>query len=421
MKTFVLFLTISIIFISNITNSQWFNSYTFSPAQSLQVIRFYNQNTGYCTAPVYGGYNNIHKTTNAGVNWTDQTAGYTGTRFMAMWIISPDTVYIAGNYGIIIKTVNGGTNWTTLTTIDSTAQYWGLQFVNSNTGYVAGAYGHVLKTTNAGVNWTTNYNASNQNLLSYIYFINENTGYISGSVIILKTTNAGTNWVQQSAAFVNFEDLNQIQFFDDQTGYGVSSAYRFFKTTNGGTTWTISNAGTNTLMGEYFINTNTGYAVGWNGAILYTSDAGSNWATQASGLTDILTSIWFTNSSTGYITTWYAHVLKTTNGGMTFVNKISSEVPKEYQLYQNYPNPFNPSTKIKFTLPLSKGAGGMDNVVLLSLYDITGKQVAELVNETLSPGSYEITFNANGLSSGSYFYKLRAGDFEQTKRMILLK
>lgn len=397
----------------------WFVQTTFTPAQSLQVIRFYDANTGYCTAPLYNSSTyNIHKTTNAGQNWTDQNSTYTSMRFMAMSIVSPDTVYISGNNGIIIKTVNGGVNWMTLPTNDS-VQLWGLQFVNPNTGFAAGSYGHILKTTNAGANWTINYLLPNQNLLSYIYFTSENTGYISGSAIIIKTTNAGTSWTQLTASFQNFEDLNQIQFLNDQTGYGVTSQNRFFKTTDAGATWSISTAGTNSLFAEYFINVNTGYTCGFNGTILYTTDAGSSWATQVSGLTDILTSVWFTNSLTGYITTWYGHVLKTTNGGITFVHRTGDQVPQDYRLYQNYPNPFNPVTKIKFDVP--SNVKRETSNVRLGVFNLLGELVEFLVNDELVPGSYEVSFDASRLPSGVYFYRLSAGDYSDTKRMVLVK
>jgi photosystem II stability/assembly factor-like uncharacterized protein len=339
-------------------------------------------------------------------------------RFMSMWCISADTVYIGGNNGLIIKTVNGGQNWVTLQTNDS-IQFWGLQFVNSYTGYAAGSYGHILKTTNAGTNWTLNYIIPAQNLLSYIFFRNENIGYISGSAIIIKTTNAGANWTPLSTVFQNFEDMNQIQFIDDQTGYGVTSQNRFFKTTNAGANWTISTAGSNALMAEYFVNVNTGYACGWNGSIIYTTDAGANWSEQISGLTDILTSIYFTSSLTGYISTWYGKVLKTTNGGVTFVQKLGNEVPVKYTLSQNYPNPFNPSTKIKFEIPANSNQKVIH--VKLKIYDIRGKQVAVPVNDDLQPGNYEVVFNANSISSGVYIYTLSTGDFTETRRMVLLK
>ncbi len=89
-------------------------------------------------------------------------------------------------------------------------------------------------------------------------------------------------------------------------------------------------------------------------------------------------------------------------------------------LEQNYPNPFNPSTKIKFTIPvtLSEVEGSL---VTLKVYDVLGNEVTTLVNEELSAGEYELDFNATNLTSGIYFYRLKSEDFIQTKKMILLK
>jgi uncharacterized lipoprotein YddW (UPF0748 family) len=95
--------------------------------------------------------------------------------------------------------------------------------------------------------------------------------------------------------------------------------------------------------------------------------------------------------------------------------------PTEFVLEQNYPNPFNPSTKIRYTIPnvtLSEVEGSR---VQIKLYDVLGKEVATLVNEEKPAGSYEVDFDANGLSSGVYFYQLRSGDFVQTNKMVLLR
>jgi protocatechuate 3,4-dioxygenase beta subunit len=94
--------------------------------------------------------------------------------------------------------------------------------------------------------------------------------------------------------------------------------------------------------------------------------------------------------------------------------KESENNPGGYRLEQNYPNPFNPSTKIKYTI-----AKGTD--VKLSVFDTSGKEVQSLINKYQPSGSYEVTFNAEELSSGFYFYKLIAGNFNQTKEMLLLK
>ena len=96
--------------------------------------------------------------------------------------------------------------------------------------------------------------------------------------------------------------------------------------------------------------------------------------------------------------------------------KVNSNVPAEYLLEQNYPNPFNPETIINFQL-------SMFNMVKLSVYDISGKEVAILINEELQPGVYEYKFNGAGLASGMYFYRLSAGggEFSDTKKMLLIK
>jgi|GEM_PF-410234 len=105
------------------------------------------------------------------------------------------------------------------------------------------------------------------------------------------------------------------------------------------------------------------------------------------------------------------------------VKKVEEVTASKYELFQNYPNPFNPTTKIKFKIPssdgysLSRGVG----LVTLKVFDITGREVRTLINESLSPGTYEVTFDGSGLSSGMYFYQLRAGDFIATKKFVLLK
>jgi hypothetical protein len=95
--------------------------------------------------------------------------------------------------------------------------------------------------------------------------------------------------------------------------------------------------------------------------------------------------------------------------------KVTGEsVPIKFALEQNYPNPFNPRTNIEFRIPNFE-------FVSLKVYDLLGKEVATLVNEEMDAGSYEIEFNPKGLSSGIYFYKLQAGSFVATKKMILLR
>ena len=92
----------------------------------------------------------------------------------------------------------------------------------------------------------------------------------------------------------------------------------------------------------------------------------------------------------------------------------TNSIPMEYSLEQNYPNPFNPSTTIKFALPVEEN-------VVINVSDITGKQVAELLNQKMQAGYHEIKFDGSNLSSGVYFYKITTSGFTDVKKMILVK
>jgi len=90
------------------------------------------------------------------------------------------------------------------------------------------------------------------------------------------------------------------------------------------------------------------------------------------------------------------------------------EVPKGYRLEQNYPNPFNPETTIQFSLPAS-------GKVKISIYDILGRSVKTILDAQLTAGDHSINFNASDVASGIYFYKLTAGKYHATRKMMLLK
>jgi hypothetical protein len=110
--------------------------------------------------------------------------------------------------------------------------------------------------------------------------------------------------------------------------------------------------------------------------------------------------------SANYVARW--------NSGTSRVEQLSPTAPKTFLLEQNYPNPFNPSTTIRYQLPVA-------SEVKLEVYDVLGKKIATLVNERQSAGSYQVVWNASGLSSGTYFYRLQAGTFVETKKMIMVK
>ena len=112
-----------------------------------------------------------------------------------------------------------------------------------------------------------------------------------------------------------------------------------------------------------------------------------------------------------------AHLQHGDQLGFCVDSKSSTQVeenPGQYKLHINYPNPFNPETSIKFEIPFN-------SKVSLKIYDITGRKVVTLVDKELDAGFYDVKWNASNYPSGVYFYKLTAGEFTETRKMILIK
>jgi hypothetical protein len=158
---------------------------------------------------------------------------------------------------------------------------------------------------------------------------------------------------------------------------------------------------------------------GFNSIVLDAPGLTTNNYTIASGvLTPGVKYYWRVNASIlinlTLLTTQFSLASNFTTGNLTGITQINSNIPDGYKLYTNYPNPFNPSTRIRFDL-----RSGSD--VNLVVYDILGKVVNEVLNQNLSPGSYEVEWSAENLTSGVYLYRLTTKEFTDTKKMILSK
>ena len=289
-------------------------------------------------------------------------------------------------------------------------------FTNDNSGWAVGSGGTILKTTDGGTNWIPQTSDTTE-WLNSVHFTNDTTGWAVGGNgfegIILNTTDGGTNWNSQTGG--TMLPLSSVYFTDD-TGWAVGVGGTILNTTDEGTNWNFQTSGTTEdLYSVQFIDNNTGWAVGTNGAILYTTNGGTNWNSQIGGTKEGLFSVHFNDNNTGWTVGDSGTILKTTNGGVSFVEEQEiDEIATNYSLTNNYPNPFNPSTKIKYSVPKSSN-------VVIKVFDILGKEIETLVNEEKQTGTYEITWCAENLPSGIYFYRIQAGDFVETKKMILLK
>jgi hypothetical protein len=200
------------------------------------------------------------------------------------------------------------------------------------------------------------------------------------------------------------------------------------KSVNSGTTWTFDyNFPTDfTPSGLLSITGSTVWYLGGNGDdslnnfthIYKSTDEGMHWSDMSFDTDPIMILDLDAIKLDGKIYGW-----ATTAGGMfklvdtavvIGISNNGSLVPGHYSLEQNYPNPFNPTTKIKYGLPKS-------SFVNIVLYDILGKEISVLAIGFKTAGQYEILFDGSGLASGVYIYKIIAGDFNESKRMVLLK
>jgi hypothetical protein len=140
----------------------------------------------------------------------------------------------------------------------------------------------------------------------------------------------------------------------------------------------------------------------------------------SSTIIDTLKVRWYSGLTQTFTNVTTNRIISLTEGGSLGIENSISVLPDNFALFQNYPNPFNPITKIKFDIKKSEN-GTRQTLTKLIIFDVTGREIAVLVNGYIQPGTYEYTVDGTNLTSGLYFYKLSAGDFSETKKMILLK
>lgn len=349
-------------------------------------IGFFDESTGIIgtlTSP-----NTLLRTTNGGLNWNSVTSSISGTIPLGVCgisIVNQQTAMAVGEYSCppyFLRTTDAGANWVSRPLDTSLVRSLvACHFSTADSGIVVGGYSRnsnfqlsnsvVLFTSNGGQSFTQVFKSTRTGEWGWkISFINSNTGFVSveanSRAVVLKTTNKGLNWTER--VFTDTDDLEGIGFINENTGW-VGKHGATFGTTNGGANWAQVQWGFQ-INQFTFITDTLGYSVG--------------------------NSIYkFTQESVG-------------------VRTISEEIPFRMYLHQNYPNPFNPVTRIHYELRTS-------GLITLKVYDAKGKEIQTLVNENQSSGIYSAEFDGSFLPSGIYFYKLEAGSFSETKKMILVK
>ncbi|MCW9066590.1 MAG: T9SS type A sorting domain-containing protein, partial [Ignavibacteriaceae bacterium] len=238
---------------------------------------------------------------------------------------------------------------------------------------------------------------------------------------IYKSSDNGEKWVQSLSGYQGYT----VEFLKSAGNYVFAILHNWnyphqdssigLYSYDNGDNWfnlNVSGLGSRVNSIDYFSDDFIIAGTDTNGVFVST-DFGNNWTGANSGLSD--------NNIKGVIIHPDGLLLcGTENGGIFIADLIPTNVDNinnslvNFSLQQNYPNPFNPGTIITWQLAVSSD-------VTIKVYDVLGNEVATLVNEEKPAGKYEVKFNGSGLSSGLYFYQLKAGSFIQTKKMLLLK
>ncbi len=389
--------------------------------KTLRNISFVDAQTGWAS----GESGTIIHTSDGGDNWIVQNSSVQ-TFIVDIFFISKTlgwalTFKDSFPFGtVILKTTNGGETWVGEDYPDDNVFMNTVFFFDSVNGLMGGTY--IATTINGGLSWVEAEVDSNiiSGLPVYNFnFYTRNFGYACGGYldlagVIWKTTNYGFNWYAEGVSpdqvfdiFIK-DSLNAIALSGDPEGlYGMGNIL----TTNAGLSWSYEEM---SLSGLSFSIDFRNETEGWSASgykFMVTFDGGLTWEDRETPDSAVIYDLVFLDSVNGFASGENGVILKYVGATGIDENNI---VPSGYFLHQNYPNPFNIQTVIKYDIPER-------SYVSINIYDVLGNQITSLINEFKSAGRYEVTCNAESLTSGVYYYQLITKAFFQSKKMILLK
>ncbi len=407
MKKFII-----IIFLSTIAvplNSQW-----------VQIANGIGTDTYIYWLTVDG--NNIFAGTNTGLYFSSNQ----GNNWSLTTLTLPvDGIAVSGNYiyagiadvgnpkGVYIST-NYGSSWTQSGLNNRTVYPI---IIKGNVIFAATRSFGVYTSTNNGINWTQ---SSLNNITVYSLIVDVSRVYAgSENFGVLVTTNDGINWQQTS---LNDRDIRSFAICNGNLFAGTYGNYGIYRSTNNGINWSQTSVNNTNVHGMTSYSNYVFAGLSPNGGVNVSGNSGINWLAVNQGFNPIpslITQLVVLGNC--LIAGSDKSVWRRPLSEVTGFQKLNSEIPLNYSLSQNYPNPFNPNTKIRFDIPNSGN-------VNISVYDVLGRKVAVIVDQQLTPGTYETDFDAGNLSSGIYYYHIAAHNekitteyYSETKKMIFIK
>jgi len=341
-----------------------------------------------------GTVDGLFRSTDNGSSWTSIDSGL--THYVSKWIqvvaVSDSNVFAGylnlSNGGTIqdggiFRTTNTGASWAFAGLNQAYVNGFGVMFDTDGSAgkdVFAGTTSGVFMTPDDGVTWSPTNRGLTDTLVTAIGVVPAAQGGSNELLVgtqlghVFRSTNFGSNWVEVDSGLPNA----------GITSFAVSRGNIF--------------AGLRALAGGVYLSTNNG----------------TSWSAMNTGLTD--RTVWSLGVVGAYLLAGTENSVwrRLLSDMMTGVGGSSPNTPAVFRLFQNYPNPFNPTTTIRYALPSRAH-------VLLTVFNILGQQVANLVDAIEDPGEHSVGFDGSGLASGVYFYRLRAGEYSSTRRLVLVR
>ncbi len=381
---------------------------------------------------VVNGERKVYKTTNGGATWQLK---YTAASYLRCVGFADSLVGWAGSLDsnhVLYSTTDGGNTWTEVQNFPALRPrgVCGLSVVSRQVVYGSGAYfgsPRALKTTDGGATWSVIDMRPYASGLVDCFFFNQDSGFVVGSrggvsssmdtAIVLFTSNGGSTWVPKIVGLRSRELSWKITFPSSTIGYTSIERFQtgqsfYFRTTDRGQTWhERSFVANQDEQGIGFTgDTSLGWIGGWGGSTYETTNGGTSW--HPAGFGANVNRFRMLSDTLGYAVG--ERVYKYSRDSTVSVGFDEPVIASGFSLAQNYPNPFNPTSHIRYVLARPVH-------VQLKVYDLLGREVGTLVDENQFPGDHAVEVGSERFASGVYVYRLVAGTYVSTKKMIVVK
>jgi photosystem II stability/assembly factor-like uncharacterized protein len=380
-----------------------------------------------------GGYMCVFRSTNNGASWTDVTSNplMSSPYYQIDALVTKGTKLYAGGE-TVYQSTDRGASWTIIRPVD----IWGISSLAvSDSNLVAGhSYHGISLSSDNGLSWRSVISGGLDTVDVWVSALLVGGADLFAAVAfgtadicaVYRSTDNGETWTGSSEGLPAQTAIYSLALCGQSLFAGLWGGV--YRSDDRGASWMPSGLANTYPHSLVSFGSNLFAGCGYPAVVYRSVDEGATWTGSNLGLTQdsqstcdifcliVSGEILFAGTNYGVFRSTDLGVSWTqANEGLALsVQPQLQGVPEGFSLEQNYPNPFNPSTTIRYALPHRSH-------VTLTVFNTLGQKVATPVNDDLQAGYHDIEFDASNLSSGVYFYRLTAGDFIQTKQMILVR